>query len=147
MNLTIEKQKGERLCWSAVCVSLMSFFEVKPMDQISFAKLIMGESYDRFCSPIKPFSFLNLLREELDKPLTQAEIAFELHSGNPVVACMKHFVGWHLVVIHGIRNSEHLWVGDPLWGSSNWGINEFTYAYRQHYSWTHTYKIQHPRLT
>ncbi len=143
LDFELEKQKDSRLCWAAVSISIAQFYRQKGIKtQIEFAKSIFGEKYNQFCSPHKALSSYDNLLESLQQTMTLKEIIEDLKKQQPVVACMKDFVGWHLVVIYGVDRDEKLLVADPLRGCSKWEINKFIAEYCERYSWVYTYRIK-----
>ncbi|UII21549.1 papain-like cysteine protease family protein [Fulvivirga ligni] len=136
----LELQKGERMCWAAVSVAIAKYYGHQSIqDQIAFARSIMGEHYDQFCAMDKALMTYGHLKQILTTPLSKEQIDLELHHKQPIIACMKYFVGWHVVVIYGIEN-DHLLIADPLHGYSKWRLSTFTTSYQEYYSWSHSYK-------
>ncbi len=142
LDFEIELQEGQRMCWAAVAIAVAKFYDKETeYNQIDLAKDVFGEKYDQFYSPKSALSIYDNLSSELNRSLTRAEISEELMNGRPITACMKHFVGWHLVVIYGISQNKLL-VADPLLGEVQYEIDAFTDTYETYYSWTHTYKTK-----
>ncbi|AUC75982.1 papain-like cysteine protease family protein [Olleya sp. Bg11-27] len=142
LDFKVELQAGQRMCWAAVAITVSKFYDKESeSNQIDLAKDVFGENYDQFYSPESALSIYNNLSSELNRSLTRAEISEELINGRPITACMKHFVGWHLVVIYGISQNKLL-IADPLLGEVQCEIDAFTDAYETYYSWTHTYKTK-----
>ncbi|MCG8476334.1 MAG: hypothetical protein MI784_12775 [Cytophagales bacterium] len=146
LNFEIEPQEDSRLCWAAVSVAVARFYgEKKISSQIDFAKSVFGKKYNRFCAPEKSLAVMGNFQKRLNRPLGKEEIIAELQNHRPIAACMKFFVGWHLVVVYGIDKRGNLLIADSLFGKSQWHIESFTHAYRQYYHWTHTYKTKKNR--
>ncbi len=142
----LEKQVGERLCWAAVSVSLLRYYQInKSMNQESLARDIFGEKYDRFCDPMKAFERVGLTYRYNPYPLIKDKIAIELQQNNLVIPCMKYFVGWHLVVIHGIDTNNLLTISDSMFGNSRLSVENFTHAYQKHHVWESTFTIFRPK--
>ena len=145
LDFEIEFQAGQRMCWAAVAIAIARFYDEEIVyEQIDLAKNVFGEKYDQFYSPKNALSIFNNLSSELIGGLSLYQISEELVEGRPIVACMKHFVGWHLVVIYGISHNKLL-VADPLIGNTQYDIDVFTNTYETYYSWTHSYKTK-PRI-
>ncbi len=145
LNFKIEFQKGIRLCWSAVVASLHNFYQgEEKLDQIEFAKSIHGSKYDQFHDPILALAQKGLFHMSYDRPLFIHEVFAELKKGHPVISCMKHFVGWHLVVIYGLTEENNVLVADPMRGNSEYSIQSFTDQYEKYYEWTHSYLVRPP---
>ncbi|MEX2568116.1 MAG: papain-like cysteine protease family protein [Cyclobacteriaceae bacterium] len=141
LDFEIEPQCDSRLCWAAVSVSVARFYKGSSgLTQLNFAKRMLGNNYNRFFAPDKALAYLGNLFECLDRPLCREEIFSELKNSRPIAACMKHFVGWHLVVIYGIDEDNNLLIADSMLGNSIWSLQAFTHEYQQYYHWTHTYK-------
>lgn len=145
LNFRIEPQKDSRLCWAAVSVSLACFYQQdNVITQVELAKKIFGEKYNQFCCPEKALSVLGNFVEAINRPLKEEEIVRELQNQRPIAACMEYFVGWHLVVIHGIDTAKKLSIADPLLGDTQWDIDTFTKSYHQNYRWVKSYRtIRH----
>jgi hypothetical protein len=138
-NFNVEKQADSRLCWSAVSLAIAKFYDISiEYSQIDFAKQVMGTKFNQFCPPAKAMVHLQILNEEINRSLTIEEIKEEISNNRPIAACMRHFVGWHLVVIYGFEESQ-IFISDSLYGKSKWNIKTFETAYQKTYSWTHTY--------
>ncbi len=142
LDFKVELQAGQRMCWAAIASAVAKFYDKETeCNQIDLAKGVFGEKYDQFYSPETALSIYDNLSSELNRSLTQSEISEELINGRPIAACMKHFVGWHLVVIYGISQNKLL-IADPLLGEVQCEINAFRDAYETYYSWTHSYKTK-----
>ncbi|SEI83077.1 Papain-like cysteine protease AvrRpt2 [Cyclobacterium xiamenense] len=143
LDFDMELQRESRLCWAAVSVAIARYYEQPAVpEQIAFAKNVWGRRYNRFFEPDKALAILGNLGDKLDRALRLQEIRMELAQARPIVACMKHFVGWHLVVIYGIDEAGMLSVADSQVGSSQCMLPVFTNEYRLYHSWTHTYKTK-----
>ncbi|MBD3628759.1 papain-like cysteine protease family protein [Cyclobacterium sp.] len=141
LDFEIEPQSDSRLCWAAVAVSVARFYkESSGLSQLDLAKRMLGNNYNRFFAPEKALVWLGIFSECLDRPLSREEIFSELQNSHPIAACMKHFVGWHLVVIYGIDEVGNLLIADSMLGNSIWSLHAFTHEYQKYYHWTHAYK-------
>lgn len=148
LDFELEYQKGIRLCWSAVATSIEKFYwPNKKEDQIEFATRIHGTVYDKFCDPVKALSKKGLFYSSFERPLNKQEVIEELSQGHPIVACMRQFVGWHLVVIYGLNELGELLIADPATGLSAYMIENFTQTYEKYHHWTHTYKVRPQEIT
>ncbi|WP_375582530.1 papain-like cysteine protease family protein [Cyclobacterium xiamenense] len=140
LDFDMELQRESRLCWAAVSVAIGRYYgQMAVPEQLAFAESVWGSRYNRFFEPDKSLALVGNLGEVLDRPLRLDEIRQELAAAQPIVACMKHFVGWHLVVIYGMDETGMLSVADSQLGKSQWMFPAFTSKYREYYSWTHTY--------
>jgi len=141
----LEPQQGHLQCWAAVAVSLQRFYGRAPVpSQDAFARSLLGDNCDQVCAPLSALAHAGLHYVESAGPLTPARLRRQLALGHPVPACMRHFIGWHLVVLHGIDAEGVLAVADPQVGPSRYPYRAFVRAYRRHYAWTHTYRFAHP---
>ena len=147
LDFNLEAQEDSRLCWAAVAISIALFYNKQQnMSQKELAKSVFGEKYNQFNSPKLSLSIFDNCASEEIRPLDESEIIHDLKAGNPVAACLRYFIGWHLVVIFGIDANGHIHVADPLQGYSLWPLDEFTTAYRTYYQWTHTYRLKKPSM-
>ncbi|WP_236974991.1 papain-like cysteine protease family protein [Membranihabitans maritimus] len=143
LDFNIEPQKESRLCWAAVSIAIAKFYKVNNVSsQIDFAKFVAGKQYNQFCNPEKALTFYGNLNKKWDRPLNKREILNELINQRPITACMKYFVGWHLVVIYGIDPNNELMIADPLMGNSSYSLQLFTHGYNKHYHWEFTFTTQ-----
>lgn len=141
LPFALEAQQGHLQCWAAVAVSLRRFYGRRPVPtQQDFAQALLGENCDHVCAPLVALAHAGLAYDEAAHPLRPAALRAQFARGHPVPACMRYFVGWHLVVLHGIDDSNRVWVADPLHGPSTWPWRDFVRAYRRHYGWTHSYR-------
>jgi len=144
LRFELAPQQGHLQCWAAVAVSLQRFYasqgELPPVpSQEAFARSLLGENCDQVCAPLAALAHAGLLYTESAGPLPPAELRYQLALGHPVPACMRHFIGWHLVVVHGIDADGTLTIADPQVGPSRMPYRSFAQAYRRHYAWTHSY--------
>lgn len=143
LEFELEPQKGSRLCWAAVSVAIARYYKEKKVPgQMAFAEMAAGKRYNQFYAPDKALAICGNFRQKWDRPLRLPEIVDELKGGHPVAACMKYFVGWHLVVIYGITRQNELMIADSLLGNSRWPVDRFTHQYNKHYQWVFTYTTQ-----
>lgn len=141
LPFALEAQQGHLQCWAAVAVSLRRFYGMAPVPaQRDFARSLLGERNDHACAPLVALAHAGLAYAETARPLAPAVLRTLLARGHPVPAAMRHFVGWHLVVVHGIDAAGTVWVADPLYGPSTWPYRAFAHAYRDHYAWSHSYR-------
>lgn len=140
LDFKVEQQEGSLMCWAAVSVSVARFYNPSFAEtQQTMAVAVFGENgYDRVCDPRKALDFYGNLKAYRESALSIEEIETELRSGNPVAACMRFFIGWHLVVIYGIDTRGNLLIEDPLHGNQVVEPEIFKKAYLENYSWTHT---------
>ncbi len=134
-------QEESRLCWAAVAVAITRYYEPESsISQKELAIQVFGEkSHNHVYSPEQALRITGHFNLSFERPLTLNEIRTELERGRPVAACMRYFIGWHLVIIYGISASEELLIADPLHGHSTLQINEFTNSYLRDYSWSHSF--------
>lgn len=141
LNFEMDLQSDSRLCWAAVSVAIARYYgQTAVPNQVELAKSVFGVNYNQFYEPDKSLELLGNLQQKLDRALTLEEIHLELMNARPIAACMKHFVGWHLVVIYGIDEASNVCISDSQLGKSQWSLDTFTEEYRQYYAWTHSYK-------
>lgn len=140
LSFVIEEQQESLLCWAAVAVSVGRFYDPSySLNQSELAITVFGEKqYNQVCDPRKALDQNDNIRKFIERPLTLAEITKELRNGNPVAACMKFFIGWHLVIIYGIDEAGRLLIADPLHGKNAVSLESFTTSYDEYYSWTHS---------
>lgn len=144
LPLELDAQQGHLQCWAAVALALRRFHGLAPLpSQRAFAESLLGERCDRVCAPLAALAHAGLDYAEAARPLALAALRAEFARGEPVPACLRHFIGWHLVVLHGIDEDGLLAVADPLYGPSRWPYRAFARAYRAHYAWTHSYRRVH----
>lgn len=139
LPFTIEAQAGRMLCWAAVCVSLKRYYRHSPLpDQVRFARDVIGEKFDQVCAPGRALTAAGLRFDALRGEIPFEHVRNHIASGNPVLACMRYFVGWHLVVLYGVRDEHEIVVADPLHGGVDCSYDVFRSAYRDHYCWSDT---------
>lgn len=140
LPFAMEPQQGHLLCWAAVAVSLQRFYcPQASADQIGFARSVLGVNYDQVCPPLHALNCAGLQYQEREGPIPLCAIARQLAAGHPVVVAARYFIGWHLLVLHGIDQDGQLLIADPLHGPARAPYAQFAAAYREHYAWTHTY--------
>ncbi len=140
LPLEVEPQHGHLMCWAAVCVALKRYYgHAGPLDQVQFAHSVLGDHVDQVCAPAHALSKAGLNFEAVRHALPLEQVRTLIRSGHPVLACMRHFIGWHLVVIHGIRGDSEMLVADPLHGPSCYRYDDFLHAYIEHYQWSDTF--------
>ncbi|WP_300751426.1 papain-like cysteine protease family protein [Janthinobacterium sp.] len=136
----MEPQQGSLLCWAAIAVSLKRFYDPRQaIDQIGFARSLLGENYDQVCAPLDALEHAGLRYREQEGCIAPGAIQRELEQGHPVLVAARFFIGWHLLVVHGIDGDQQLMIADPLHGASRCSYVDFASAYREHYAWSHTY--------
>ncbi|MCC5905699.1 MAG: hypothetical protein JJU13_05820 [Balneolaceae bacterium] len=140
LNLTLEKQVKSRHCWAAVAVSIARFYEPRYMyNQQELASSVYGKKNNNYVlDPRKALEFNNNLRDFKGRCLKQSEICVEIQGNRPIAACMRYFIGWHLVIIYGLAASGELLIADPLHGYSKCTYEDFCFSYLGKYHWTHT---------
>jgi hypothetical protein len=159
LTFNMETQEQTQWCWAAVAVSVSKFYETSStMTQCRVANMVLGQN--GCCSNPDPCNVDNYLEKALDEvghfrnidsePLPFDEVDGEMQQGR-LLGCR---IGWfggggHFVVIHSTStdasgNSLKNWVAvaDPLYGPSDYPVDEFTSAYRQRGEWTHSYFTQ-----
>ncbi|HEX8612419.1 MAG TPA: papain-like cysteine protease family protein [Telluria sp.] len=133
-------QQGGLLCWAAVAVSLRRFYrKQESIDQIAFARSLLGSNYDQVCPPLRALEHAGLSYREQRGSLPLPAIERQLRDGHPVLIAARYFIGWHLLVLHGITDDAQLLIADSLHGPSQASHADLTAAYREHYCWSHTY--------
>jgi len=138
----LEPQQGHLQCWAAVAVSLRRYHGLAPVPgQQAFAQSLLGANCDQVCAPLAALAHAGLRYTESRGPLTLAALRAQLARGHPVPACLRYFIGWHLVVLHGVDGAGRVQVADPLHGPSSWPYRDVVRGYRAHYPWTHSYRF------
>ncbi|MDQ1830782.1 papain-like cysteine protease family protein [Massilia scottii] len=133
-------QQGGLLCWAAVAVSLRRFYrKQESIDQIAFARSLLGANCNQVCQPLRALNHAGLRYREHSGPIPLADIEQQLMSGHPVLIAARYFIGWHLLVLHGIGHGTQMMIADSLHGPSRASYADLTAAYREHYLWSHTY--------
>lgn len=144
LPLQVEQQAGHMLCWAAVCVALKRYYGHTPLPgQAEFARSVLGDNFDQACAPARALAAAGLQFGEFQRALALEELRAQIAAGHPVLACMRHFIGWHLVVLHGIRGEAGLVVADSLHGPGDCAYDDFRRAYRDHYDWSGTFVSSH----
>jgi hypothetical protein len=160
LNFNMETQERTQWCWAAVAVSVSRFYQPSStFTQCRVANLELNT--DVCCADLSACNLDNPLETALDKvghfrdiefePLPFADVESEITAVHPVGCRIGWFGGGgHFVVIHGASvdtggAAMKRWVAvaDPLYGPSDYLINNFTSAYRQGAGeWTHSYFTQ-----
>lgn len=136
----MEPQQGGLLCWAAIAVSLKRYYDPRQaVDQIGFARSLLGENYDQVCAPLDALKHAGLHYREQEGQVPLAAIEHQLEQGHPVLVAARFFIGWHLLVVHGVDRDGRLLLADPLHGASRCPYVDFKSSYREHYAWSHTY--------
>jgi hypothetical protein len=141
LPVILEEQEGSLLCWAAVAVAISKYYNPEQLiSQKALATAIFGaHNYNNVLGPSKALAFTGNLKAAVAGPLSLEEVMEELQQGFPIAACMRYFIGWHLVIIHGFSPAGELLIADSLHGPSHMRIDSFSTAYHTHYSWTHSY--------
>nr|WP_314547695.1 papain-like cysteine protease family protein [uncultured Massilia sp.] len=141
LPFAVERQEGHLQCWAPVALALRRWYGLAPVPaQGEFARAVLGEHCDHECAPLRAFAHAGLDYDELPGPMPLPMLRAHIAAGHPVPACLRYFIGWHLVVVHGIDANGFLIVADPLHGASRWSYAQFAAAYRDHYGWSHAYR-------
>jgi hypothetical protein len=155
----METQQQTQWCWAAVAVSVSKFYEASStITQCRVANMVLGQN--GCCANPAPCNVDNFLEDalgeaghfnRLDFDLTFSDVDGEMRQGRPLGCRIGWFGGGgHFVVIHGTSTdasggSFKNWVAvaDPLYGPSDYLIDDFASAYRQGSGeWTHSYFTQ-----
>lgn len=143
LPFVLEPQHGHLMCWASVAIALRRYYSPTVLlSQEVFARELKGDNFDQVCEPLQALSSIGLEYWETVSNLSLSNIQTQLTNGDPVLACMKYFIGWHLVVIYGLSADDQLYIADPLYGISHYTYQGFVTAYRKYYQWTHSYQIQ-----
>lgn len=144
LEIEVKEQEGSRLCWASIAAGISKYYVPdRKISQKELAIDVFSENnYNHVYSPEEILKRIGHLKMAFERPLSLNEIRTELMGGRPIAACMRYFIGWHLVVIYGISANDKLFIADPLHGRSTLDIYEFTNSYKEDYSWTHTYQTQ-----
>ncbi len=138
----MDAQEGKLLCWAAIAVSVKRFYTPRfSVSQIDFARSVHGDNFDQVCSPLKAMAHIGLDYIETIGILPKEVLLQHMENGNPILACMRYFIGWHLVVIHGVTTKGEILIADPMHGQSSYNYLDFVRAYRVHYQWTQSYHL------
>jgi ABC-type bacteriocin/lantibiotic exporter with double-glycine peptidase domain len=136
----LEPQQGHLQCWAAVAVSLGRYYQrCHVPSQQEFARQVLGPNCDQVCPPLQALAQMQLSYQEQSGVLPLPRLRAELAAGHPLLAAMRYFVGWHLVVIYGIEQDDRLWLADPQYGEQCIPYQQLQQQYRQYYSWSHSY--------
>ena len=148
INLPIEldEQASSLLCWAAVTLALGKYYQPGfQVSQVELARGVFGNPhYNRVLHPRKALELTGTFKQALPRPLSLLEIVDELQQGYPIAACMRYFIGWHLVIVHGLTPCGELLVADSLHGPSVYDLASFSHAYHKHYTWSHSYLTRSP---
>ena len=160
LDFRMERQTQSQWCWAAVAVSVTRFYQ--PSSNITQCRVANRELGTDVCCADPPacnqdntldttLRTVGHLRAFEGGPLSFPPVRDEINAGRPL-GCR---IGWldgggHFVVIHGVSTDQSgasvkRWVAveDPLFGPSDYLINDFTSAYRQgEGEWTHSYFTQ-----
>jgi len=157
LPFNMEAQEQSEWCWSAVAVSVSSFYQpASTITQCGLANLELGT--DVCCVDPSTCNQQNTLETALDRvghfndmvfaPLSFGETDTEIDSKRPLGCRIGWFLGGgHFVIIHGTSTESSggfvkQWVAvtDPKFGPADYLIDDFTNAYRQgEGEWTHSY--------
>lgn len=138
-------QEESRLCWAAVAQAIANYYRPeRKVSQRNLARQIFGESsYNHVYSPEGALKMVGHLNVIVERSLTLGEIAAELNAARPIVACMRYFIGWHLVVVYGLLETRQLLIADPLHGYTKTSFEGFCTSYQGDYSWSHSFLTKH----
>lgn len=144
LAIEVAEQEASRLCWASIAVALITYYNPeRVISQKEIAINVFSENnYNHVYSPEKMLKRIGHFKMAFERPLALDEIRTELMEGRPLAACMRFFIGWHLVLIYGISANDKLFIADPLHGYSTLDINEFTHSYLGDYWWSHTYQTK-----
>lgn len=144
LTIEVAEQVASRLCWASIAAALLKYYNPeRTISQKEIAIDVFTENnYNHVYSPEKMLKRIGHFKMAFERPLGLEEIRAELAEGRPLAACMRFFIGWHLVVIYGITANDKLFIADPLHGHSTLDINEFSHSYHGVYRWSHTYQTQ-----
>ncbi len=143
LPFVLEEQEGHLQCWAAVAVSMGRFYQRKQLfTQQEFARSVLGENCDQVCQPLRAMQHMGLQYREFPGAFNFGELQISLLAGHPVLACMRYFIGWHLVVIYGIDEDQQIWLADPLYGNAIYRYQDLAQAYRTYYNWSHSYAFE-----
>ncbi|MBJ7221962.1 MULTISPECIES: papain-like cysteine protease family protein [unclassified Brenneria] len=140
LPFTLEAQQGHLQCWAAIAISLGRFYQ-RPLvpTQQEFAHQVLGANCDQVCPPLQAMRHMQLEYQEREGMLTLRQLKAQLQAGHPLLAAMRYFIGWHLVVIYGVDEEEQVWLADPLYGLHCLPYEQLQQSYLQHYQWSHSY--------
>ena len=162
LSFNMETQLQTEWCWAAVAVSVARFY--MPTNLIQQCHVANGEFGRDDCCGGGVFTGCNI-PHTLDTALCQVghlsrpaeenstlfpQVESEIMNQRPLGCRIGWFDGGgHFVVLHGASTdfstgSPKHWVAvaDPLFGPSDYLIDNFTDSYRQEGSWTHSYFTQ-----
>jgi ABC-type bacteriocin/lantibiotic exporter with double-glycine peptidase domain len=145
----IEEQEKSRWCWAAVAVSIAKFYNHDiQVSQLQLATTFLGsENNNHVQPPQKAIEWVKHYKSMQERPLTLEEIYLSLMEGNPIAACMRYFIGWHLVIIYGISTDGQLYIADPQHGYTTTEYKDFIPSYLDNYSWTQTILLERTKNT
>jgi hypothetical protein len=157
LAFNMERQTQSQWCWAAVAVSVSRFYQ--PSTNITQCRVANLELHTDVCCANPPAcnqdntldTSLASVGHFLDiqgAPLSFSDVQGEINAGRPLGCRIGWFIGGgHFVVINGTSvdasgGSTKRWVAvaDPLYGASDYLIDNFTSAYRQGMGeWTDSY--------
>ena len=161
LTFNMETQEQSQWCWAAVAVSVTMFYDTSDtVTQCRVANMVLNTN--GCCSNPDPCNEDNFLEDALAQvnhfraplvfePLPFSDVEGEINDGRPLGCRIGWFGGGgHFVIIHGVSvdqtsSAVNRWVAvaDPLFGPSDYLINNFTSGYRQgEGEWTHSYFTQ-----
>lgn len=141
LDVPLQKQIKNRLCWAAVAASLAGFYHVGPVDQ---STLVGEPGGNEPRSMAVTLDRLKRLQRAQEGAATFNVIQREISRERPIVAGIGLSRSHHAVIIVGwdiINGREHIRVADPKDGSERlWDYNEFRKNRR--FRWHRTYFTQ-----
>lgn len=162
LNFIMQTQSQTQWCWAAVSVSVAGFYQ--PTSNLGQCQVVNEELGRDDCCGGGVFTGCNIpftlntalsrvghLRGQIvTNPTAFQDVDTEITNSNPLGCRIGWFGGGgHFVIIHGASTDtsggfikQWVAVADPLYGPSDYLVDDFTDAYRQTGRWTHSYFTQ-----
>jgi papain like cysteine protease AvrRpt2 len=138
LDVPVQKQLRNRLCWAAVAASIDGYYRDDPVDQRT---LVWGSEHNEPRSAADALDRLGRLQRAQEGAAAFNVIQHEISQKRPIVAGIGLSGSRHVVVIVGwdiIEGREHIRVADPKNSSVRlWDYSEFRKNRR--FQWHRTY--------
>ncbi|NUP47010.1 MAG: hypothetical protein HOW97_06785 [Catenulispora sp.] len=158
VNFVMQHQEQTYWCWDASTVSIAHYYDPgSTWTQCSLANAEL--SRNDCCVPAGQVSPCNQgrwpdtaltrighLSQRLDAALTPAQLGAQIARSAPVVCNIAWAGGGgHIVALRGrslVDGVDHVSVGDPWYGDSDWSYSAFVNAYQGNGTWNVSYETK-----